>query len=181
MQLLAGFLMACLEALGRSLFGVERLMPGPERVADHMSRNPATIAPDATLQDAAMHMWERDVGSLVVTDGVGGRRVLGMITDRDICMAAQLRGLRLSELLVREAMASPAVLCRETDRLGVAHARMREHQVRRLPVVDASGRLSGVIALADLARSAVNAPPGVREKRAAEVAATLAAVCGGRQ
>jgi len=182
----ASHAVACVETLAlrvaRTLLSARTLVATSERVAEQMSRNVETVAPDATLHSAALRMWERDVGSLIVTNGVGARRVLGVITDRDICMAAQLRGLRLSEMRVREAMASPAVLCRETDALSVAHSRMREHQVRRLPVVDKSGQLSGVITLADLSRDAVSAPnSAMSEARAAEVAASLAAICAGRQ
>jgi CBS domain-containing protein len=180
--LLAGYLIACIEALAlRFARVVAGALALPERVADHMSRDVGTVAPDATLRDAALRMWERDVGSLVVTNGLGERRILGVITDRDICMAAQLRGLALAEMQVHEAMASPAVLCREADPLRVAHARMREHQVRRLPVIDAAGQLAGVITLADLARGAVStSSPALRQRRSEEVAATLAAIASPR-
>jgi len=75
-----------------------------------------------------------------------------VITDRDMCMAAFLQGKSLCDLRVSEAMATELRTCAPGDSLADAEAGMREGQVRRLPVVDASGQLLGVLSLADLAR-----------------------------
>jgi CBS domain-containing protein len=175
-------MISCLELLAAQLISAPlSALAAREHVSGVMSRDAETITPDSTLHEATRRMWEQDVGWLPVTNGIGAKRILGVITDRDICMAAHLRSLPLSEMRVHEAMASPAVLCRETDSLSAAHARMRDHQVRRLPVVDSAGHLSGVITLGDLARFAVSASsPALRSKRAVETAITLAAISAGR-
>ena len=66
------------------------------RVRDVMSRDPATCRSSDTASEAARIMWDRDCGAVPVTDAEG--RAIGMVTDRDLCMAAYLRGVRLEEL-----------------------------------------------------------------------------------
>jgi CBS domain-containing protein len=97
-------------------------------------------------------MWERDVGALPVVDPEG--RVAGMITDRDICMAALFGGGALRDRRVGEAMARDVIACRPDDGFATARELMAEHQLHRLPVLDGDGRLLGVITLNDLALEA---------------------------
>src|SRR6185369_6980243 len=104
--------------------------------------------------------------------------VVGMITDRDICMAALHQGKSLAEMSVAAAMSHDPLTCRPEDDAADAGRRMSQRQVRRLPVVDAQGRCVGVLSINDLA-NAVTAPaasrPGTRLTEN-EVARTLAAV-----
>lgn len=129
--------------------------------------------PDDTLEAAARIMWDHDCGCVpVVHEG----RVVGMLTDRDVCMAAYLRGARLGELRVRDSMSKTLHTCSPDDPVDAAEKIMGDHKVHRLAVVDADGALRGVLSLNDIAR-------GYRAKRkgagvaATDIAATLAAIC----
>jgi CBS domain-containing protein len=104
-----------------------------------------------TADRAANLMWEHDVGMVPVVDPEHG--LVGVVTDRDLLMAAHLRGQRLAEIPVRTVMAGEAHGCAPTDTLGEAERVMSEHQVRRLPVLQ-DGALVGVLSIGDLARAA---------------------------
>lgn len=120
------------------------------RAADVMTRDPETCYPLDSQNRAAQIMWERDCGSVPVVDGEG--RLVGMITDRDLCMAAYTGGGRLCETNVSRAMSTAVHACGPDDPLDEVLRTMRVHQVRRVPVTAADGRLVGLISLSDLAR-----------------------------
>jgi len=136
-----------------------------------MSRDVATCRPDEPMDVAARIMWERDCGVVPVVDGDG--RVTGVVTDRDLCMASFTRNEPLSRMCVRDAMAKGIFTCREDDDENAVHQSMREHQVRRLPVVDREGRLRGIVTLNDLSIDAAAAKGTAAERRQREVARTL--------
>jgi CBS domain-containing protein len=123
-------------------------------IEELMTQLPATCGPDDTLREAAQKMAGSNCGCLPVTAGDEPQRLVGMITDGDICMAAQLRGRSLEELRVRDAMAREVRVCNPGDSLVEAKAIMQEAGIRRLPVLDESGRLLGVLSLADVAYEA---------------------------
>jgi CBS domain-containing protein len=114
-----------------------------------MSRNTQFCSPTQSLGDAARLMWDRDCGCLPVVGS--DREVIGMITDRDICMAACFRGRPLHEIDVGSTMSHELTTCRPSDTIEAAEVVMAAAQVRRLPVVDDGGRLVGVISLSDIA------------------------------
>lgn len=120
-------------------------------------------------------MWDNDCGSVPVVDEAGS--AIAMITDRDICMAAYTQGRALGEISVASAMSSGLVAVHETDELEVAEALMREHQVRRLPVIDAKRRPVGVVSLSDLARQSQTARGVANGADPKLVTGTLAAIC----
>jgi CBS domain-containing protein len=100
-------------------------------------------------------------------------RPVGIVTDRDLCMAAYTRGRPLHEMRVESMMSTALRTCRDTDAVEVAERTMADAQVRRLPVVDDHGRLVGIVSIADLAR----APRGAHRRQAlADVGETLAAL-----
>jgi CBS domain-containing protein len=149
------------------------------RVDELMAREVRACAPDDTLNGAARIMWEADCGCVpVVREG----RLVGMITDRDVCMAAYTRGRSLHEVRVREAMSRAVRTCRPDDEVDTALETLREAKVRRLPVVDDRCRLVGLFSLSDAAR-AIAALRTLRARRhaAEQLAATLAAVCEPRK
>lgn len=149
-------------------------------VGELMNRSLNTCGPEDSLWSAAQKMWEHDIGSLPVVETDG--RLLAMITDRDICMAAFLQGRPLSEIAVRSVMSREVYACRVDDALIEAEETMRARQVHRLPVLDAKQSLVGVISLNDLAREAEReAGRKGRELSAREVTSTLAAVSTPRQ
>jgi CBS domain-containing protein len=138
-----------------------------------------TCHADDTLATAAQAMWEHDCGCLPVVDAAGGASVVGMITDRDICMCALLQGKVLSQLRVSDAMATDVVTCRPTDTLVAAEVLMREARIRRLPVVDDHGVLAGMLTLADLAREAAREQCSPHQHVTGDdVGITLASICG---
>jgi CBS domain-containing protein len=128
---------------------------------------------------AAQIMWEHDCGVVPVVDAE--RRVVGIVTDRDLCMAAYTKGLALARMRVVDAMQAPVFCCREEDLPDAIHEAMRTHQVRRIPVVDDSRRLVGMVSLNDLALDADAAEGAARTRRITEVAETLAAISRHRE
>ena len=124
------------------------------RVEQVMTRNVQTCQPEDHCDHAAAIMWDHDCGVLPVVAGDGSGRVVGMLTDRDVCMAAYTQGLTLREIPVASAMSQSLCSCRASDAVGVALRVMETNQVRRLPVVDADDCLVGVLSLADLGREA---------------------------
>lgn len=104
---------------------------------------------DATLADAARIMWDKDLGSLPVVDEEG--RVIAMITDRDICMAAYTQGVPLAASNVATAMSRRLVSCSPDTTLPEIERLMLSAQLRRLPVIDVMGALVGIVTLGDIA------------------------------
>ncbi len=118
---------------------------------DHlMTRDVESCTPDANLTQAAMIMWRRDCGFVPVVESPGGRFV-GVITDRDICIATATKHANPDSVRVGTVMNRRAVTCTPSEDVQTAMSRMGEAQVRRLPVVDRNGKLAGVLALNDLA------------------------------
>jgi len=122
--------------------------PSRTMVRDVMTRGVETAAPDTTIAEVARRMRDLDVGSLPVCDG---NRLLGIVTDRDLSVRATAASKDPNNTRVREVM-SPEIAWVFDDEPADAAARvMRERQIRRLPVLDRSDRLVGMVALGDLA------------------------------
>lgn len=128
------------------------------------------------LQRAAQIMWENDCGAVPVIDNDG--RVVGIVTDRDICMSAYTQGLPLWQISVSSAMANRVHGVREDDPIEAVEQLMRRVQVRRVPVLDGEARLKGILSLNDLARHAHRSSGRKSNGLSGEsVSRTLAAVC----
>jgi len=108
-------------------------------VRDVMTRTPITIDPEAPLETAVAVMREREIRHLPVVDETG--RLIGMITDRDICMAVATRNKPASEVTVWETVSDKAYTCLVSDDVHTALGIMKREKVRRLPVVDENGIL----------------------------------------
>src|SRR5581483_7925345 len=119
------------------------------KVKEIMTSNVKSCAPDTNLAEAARIMWEQDCGAVPVTDDRGA--VVGVITDRDICIAAATRGRLEGEIPVREVMSVPVHACAPNDDVRAAMATMKMQQLRRLPVIGKDGQLAGVISIHDVA------------------------------
>jgi CBS domain-containing protein len=133
-----------------AMISTNSLSGAPTRtmVRDVMTRGVETVAPEAPISEVARRMRDLDVGSLPVTDG---SRLLGIVTDRDLSVRATASSKDPNSTRVREVM-SPELAWVFDDEPADAAARvMRERQIRRLPVLDRSDRLVGVVALGDLA------------------------------
>jgi len=125
-------------------------------IAEVMTLDPASVQAHQSLADAATALYEADCGSLPVVDDKG--QLLGMVTDRDITMCGAIQGRTLHELPVRAAMTEDAVSIAPDASLSAAHKVLRERHVRRLPVIDASGVVVGMLSLTDLVRDAAKSP-----------------------
>jgi CBS domain-containing protein len=126
-----------------------------------------------TLEHAARIMWDHDCGAVAVVDDRG--RGIGMITDRDVCMAAYTQGRLLRDIRVDAVASRRFFAVQLEDTIDRAEALMKMHRVRRLAVVDHSGCPLGMISLGDIARRACCGPPPVGAEPEA-VVDTLAAV-----
>lgn len=116
-------------------------------VQDIMTRDVRSCGPDINLAATAKMMWDADCGVLPVLNAEG--EVLGMITDRDICMACATKNRAPSEITVREAFSGKTYRCKVSDDVHAVMDIMRREQVRRLPVVDEDGVLQGLISMND--------------------------------
>jgi CBS domain-containing protein len=141
-----------------------------------MTRDVKSCNVNDNLQRAAQIMWENDCGAVPVVDA--DNRVVGMITDRDICMAAYTHGQPLWAIPVSDAMAKQVHGVTGNDPLEVVETLMRRVRVRRVPVLDGGGRLTGILSMNDLARHAHRS--GGRKANGLSgdrIVQTLAAVC----
>ena len=118
------------------------------KISDVMTSDVETVGPDQTARDAASFMLSADTGSIPVCED---DKVIGMITDRDIAVRGVARG-KGPDCTVRDLMSSDIVCARDTDDAQQVAQRMSDAQVRRLPVLDSSDRLVGMVSLGDLAR-----------------------------
>jgi CBS domain-containing protein len=152
------------------------------KVEDVMTKAVASCAVNDTLNDAARVMWERDCGIVPVLAGGTDRHVLGVVTDRDVCMAAYTKGRSLEQIRVGEIMSNRVSYCRAQDEVKTAEQIMQQAQVHRLPVLDDGDGLLGVISLADIARaSARRSRGGQAAVTPLEIGETLAAIRKPRQ
>lgn len=145
------------------------------KVKELMTKDVHACRPEESSSRAAQIMWEQDCGIVPVVDEE--RRLVGVLTDRDICMAAFTKDLPPSAIRVGDIMAHDIQCCAPSDSVADAEARMRDRHVRRLPVLDSKGTLVGILSLNDVARRAA-ADKGRKDGIGMEeVAETLATVC----
>ncbi len=143
------------------------------RAQDLMTTPAITCHVNDPLSRVAQELWSGDIGALPVVNDEG--KLTGMITDRDVCMAAYTQGRPLNEMLVNSAMATHVVSAPADAFVSEIETLMANHQIRRVPIVDAEGRPIGVVTLNDLAIESVQ--PDTRMKNGpAKVAHTLAAI-----
>ena len=143
-----------------------------------MQHNVSVCRQDDSLNIAAQVMWENDCGCVPVITTDGNSAIVGMLSDRDICMAAYTQGKPLAEIPVTVAMAHSVLTCKPSDDLALAEAMMREARIHRIPVVDDKGAVVGIVSLTDIARNSLSIGDGkVALGTQAEVTRTLAAIC----
>ena len=122
------------------------------KVKELMTSDVKSCGPDTNLAAAAKIMWEDDCGAVPVTDERG--HVIGVITDRDICIAGATRARAEGEISVQDVISKVVYSCAPTDDVRQALETMRLRKVRRLPVVDQNGRLAGIVSVHDIALEA---------------------------
>jgi CBS domain-containing protein len=147
------------------------------RVADVMTRDVACCASSDPASAPARLMWDCDCGSVPVVDP-STRRTVGMITDRDICMATLMQDRPPSAIRVADVMSRELHFCSPESSVTEAERIMRTRQIRRLPVLDRDERLIGILSLADLVRASERERTRPRREVAAEeVTGTLGEIC----
>jgi CBS domain-containing protein len=148
------------------------------RVEEIMTRDLVTCTPEEHAGTAAWRMWERDCGMLPV---MRDSQLIGVVTDRDIAMALALRGRRADDLRVAEVQQGNGgiVVCSPRDSVTAALGKMRQHRVRRLPVLE-NGKLVGIVSMNDLVLAAAASPGKAGHPTYREVVQTLQGVCAHR-
>jgi len=141
------------------------------KIVQIMTKTVRTCRETDTLAQAAQLMWDFDVGAVPVVDDSG--QVVGIVTDRDACMAAYTQSQPLHGLPVSIAMTKHVVTCRPEDTDIAVTKLMARNKIRRIPVVDEAQRPIGIVSLNDLAIAMARG----RTIPSDEIAGTLAAIC----
>jgi CBS domain-containing protein len=143
------------------------------KVQNVMTDEVQTCSPETNLATVAMQMWRGDFGVMPV---VAGRKVVGMITDRDICMAAATKHRDPANIRVKEVISGQVYGCSADTDIREALKIMQQKQVRRLPIISPKdGRLEGILSMNDLALKATTERKA--ELSAEDVENTLTAIC----
>jgi len=145
------------------------------KVKEVMTPNAQAIWITGSLADAAKMMWENDCGVLpIIKDG---QKVVGVITDRDICMATAIRDRNPSSISVEEVMTGQVYGVDLDESVERALQTMQEHHVRRLPVIDPEGELKGILSMNDVLLHAVANGTQGEVIDYAEVVKTFQTIC----
>jgi len=116
-----------------------------------MTNNPVCCLPNDTAANAAQKMNRENVGSIPVIEDEQTKKLIGIVTDRDLAMKIVGEGLDPKSTKVESVMTRKVITCLASDDLKTALDAMAEHQLRRLPVVDKNKKVIGIIAQADVA------------------------------
>jgi CBS domain-containing protein len=144
------------------------------RAQDLMTSPTITCHVNDPLNVAAARMWDADIGVLPIVNDDG--KLAGVITDRDICMAAYTQGRALDTMLVNSAMAKHVVSARPNTNIAEIEQLMAKYRVRRIPIVDDAGKPIGIVSMNDLAIESVQ-PDAAMKHGPSKLAHTLAAIC----
>jgi CBS domain-containing protein len=124
------------------------------RVKDVMTAVPSSVWITDSLATAAKTMWENDCGILPI---IKDNKVVGVVTDRDVCMASAMRERPQSAISVEEVMGREVFSVMPDDDVQKALGLMQEHKIRRLPVLNVKGELEGILSMNDLVLRAEDA------------------------
>jgi CBS domain-containing protein len=127
---------------------MERRMAMNDNIRDIMTPHPHTIQPSASVLDAAQIMRKSDVGDVIVVEG---KRLFGILTDRDIVVRALAEGRDPESTRVSDICSRELTTVQATASVGTVVRTMRERAVRRLPVVEETGEVVGIVSLGDVA------------------------------
>lgn len=121
------------------------------KVREIMTADPVCCLPEDTVQKVAATLRDKNIGAMPVVLDQGSRKLVGVITDRDLCCRALANGSNATTTRIDRIFSSNPVTCREGENVSHCEQLMQEHQVRRIPVVDGEGRCIGMVTQADLA------------------------------
>lgn len=121
------------------------------KCSDVMTRNPVSARPDDTVASVARLMKENDIGPVPIVDDNKSKRLVGIVTDRDLAIKVVAAGRDPQSTPVSQVMTTNVITCHDDDDIETALDAMSTQQLRRIPVVDKGNMLLGIIAQADIA------------------------------
>jgi CBS domain-containing protein len=121
------------------------------KIRDAMTPDPVCCLTTDSAQKVAGILCKQNVGSIPVVTDHESRKLIGIITDRDLCCSVVANGLNPQSTPIEKFISLNPVACREGENLDNCERLMQEHQVRRIPIVDGDGRVIGIVSQADLA------------------------------
>jgi CBS domain-containing protein len=145
------------------------------RVQDVMTKSPKCCGANMNLAEAAALLWTVGCGALPVVDDA--QHLIGIVTDRDICISVGTRNHLPSEIAVREVMSRNLATCRPDDEIHCALKTMRARKVRRLPVVSSDGILVGMLSMSELLLHARHGEGSRPELSDEDIMSTLRGIC----
>jgi CBS domain-containing protein len=146
------------------------------KVKEVMTLNPTGCTSTNSLADVAGLMWDNDCGIVPVL--AEGGKVVGVITDRDICMAAALKGYQLANIAVEDTISGKVFTCKTEDNVRTALETMKEKKIRRLPVLNDDGTLAGMLSMNDIVLQASEGKPNkTPDVSYADVVSTYKSIC----
>lgn len=148
------------------------------QVKDMMTKDPVCCTSDTALPEVARMMVDKDCGEIPVVDNHQNKLPIGVVTDRDIVCRTVANGLNPLDLTAADCMSRPIVTVTPDMSLEECCRLMEEKLIRRVPVVDDRGSISGIVALADIALSTGKNVAGHIVKEVSEPTATAAAAVG---
>lgn len=134
---------------GESELNLRRVRP--EKCRDIMTKDPVFCQASDTALVAGELMKRHNIGALPVIGNLRGKKLVGIVTDRDLAMKVVAEGHDPHTVTVDQIMSHPVVTCSPEDRYQKALDLMERRQVKRIPAVDSSGRVVGMISEADVA------------------------------
>jgi CBS domain-containing protein len=123
------------------------------QIRDVMTTSPACCIPNDTVIRAARIMKEMDTGIVPVVESDRSRKLVGVVTDRDLCLWVVAEGQDPKTVQVQSCMTTHLVSCEPDEAVEKAMDLMREHLIRRILVVDRQGLIQGVVSIADVVRN----------------------------
>jgi len=133
------------------------------RIRHVMTKDPKACAPSDSAQQAARIMRDEDAGIVPVVESAESRKIVGVVTDRDLCMLVVADACDASATKVETCMTTKVVTCSPDDAVERVTQLMRENQIRRIPVINAERELVGIVALADIVERAEVKPTQTAE------------------
>jgi CBS domain-containing protein len=124
------------------------------KIQDIMTRDPSCVTPETPVREAARIMRDEDVGVVPVVEGEGSRRLVGVVTDRDLAVRIVAEGRDADTRVVEVMTASRLATARPDGDVDDVMDAMAAEQVRRIPIVDERGLLVGIVSQADVVRKA---------------------------
>ena len=121
------------------------------KVREIMTADPVCCVLTDTAQRVAQMLRDDDIGSVPIVEDQDSRKLIGMITDRDLCCSVLADGLDPKTTTISSFASSKPVSCRDGENVEHCERAMQEHQVRRMPIVDGEGCVIGIVSQADLA------------------------------